>query len=260
MTESGVAEPEVEQQGEPAAKRSRLHRVLAGRPRPRRWQWLLIGAAGAGLVAGAVFCCSMQSPMPIGSVVIEGASADLLPQVSSALALTDGQSFSSIDESAAVQRITAIEGVRGADLQWSRWNTLTVRIDERAPVGLFVDGNGAFVVVGADGVPIRTVPARPAGLLVVQAGDDARRALGLQVSAQVPAELVAGADAVVVDGPQAVSLRMQSGATVVLGDAEDLAAKLRVAQQLLAGTQAKVINVSVPDRPAVSDLPPPPRP
>lgn len=237
----------------------------AGRHRSRRkplprWKRLLIGVGALSVVAGSAICMSMQSPMQISSVVITGASADLQPQVASALAISDGQSFSAVDVGAVKQRITAIDGIKGADLHWTWWNTLTVDVNERTPVGLLADPSGAFVVVDADGAAMRTVPARPTGLMVVQAGDDAGRAQGLKVAQQVPADMAAAADSIVVDGPEAISMRMLNGATVLLGGSGDVAAKLQLAQQLLAGTGAKVVNVSVPQRPAVSDLPPPPKP
>lgn len=257
MSESATASVRAEAQA-PRGNGPRL-RIKARKPLPR-WQRLLIGAGGLGIIAGTAFCMSMQSPMPIGSVVIDGASPDLQPQVASALGIADGESFRGVDTAAAAERITAIEGISGAELRWSWWNTLTVSIDERTPAGVLADPSGAFIVVDSQGAAIRTVPARPAGLIVVQAGDQAMRVEGLLAAQQVPAELAAAADVLVVEGSQAMSLRMLNGATVILGGAGEMPLKLQLAQQLLAGTGAQVVNVSVPDRPAVSQLPPPPAP
>jgi hypothetical protein len=59
---------------------------------------------------------------------------------------------------------------------------------------------------------------------------------------------------------ESVSLRMASGATVVLGSTQDLPQKFLLASQLLAGTGASTVNVSVPQRPAVAGIPEPPKP
>lgn len=224
-----------------------------------RWQRLLLIAGGIGIVVAAGVGMSMQSPLPISTVVVQGASADLVPQITSELAITPGQSFASLDSGAVQDRVAAIDGVEDVGLRWTWWNTLTVAITEQEPAGLLADGSGGFLVVDSQAATIRAVAARPAGLIVVEAGNAEDRVLGLQVARQVPADIAPAVDAVVVGGPEAITLRMASGATALLGGPQDAAVKTRLAQQLLTGTGAGAVNVSVPQRPAVGQLPPPPK-
>jgi hypothetical protein len=62
---------------------------------------------------------------------------------------------------------------------------------------------------------------------------------------------------VVAQGPRALSLELVSGQRVVLGDTTELDRKLALAEAL-AATGAQGIDVSVPQRPALRDLPAPP--
>jgi cell division protein FtsQ len=212
--------------------------------------------AVAVAVAGALLF-GMQSPMQIRAVQIDGASTDLAPQVAAALAVAPGQSFSSVDTGAAEARIEAIDGIRGANLGWSWWNRLTVDVHEQTPAALVAGPDGAFVVIDAHGVPIRTAAARPAGLPVVQAGSDAERATALAVVAAMPPAVLAAADTVVVHGTADLQVVLANGSTVILGGTDGLAHQLLLAGQL-AATNAKQINVSVPDRPALQGVPAPP--
>ena len=75
--------------------------------------------------------------------------------------------------------------------------------------------------------------------------------------AQIREALRPQADAVVVSSPNAVAVRMTSGATATLGTPTDLAKKFALVQQLLP-TGAQQINVSVPERPALQGIPVPP--
>jgi cell division protein FtsQ len=237
-------------------KRSRRTR----KPRLARWQKAALAGGGLALVLVGGVGMSMQSPMPIGSVVIVGGSPDLQPQIASAAAAAPGQSFASVDAGAARERIVAIEGIESADLRWSWWNTLTVEVLEQTPVGLQPAPAGGFVVLDSAGEQIRTASERPAGMVLIEAGTADGRAAALHVAQNLPTDLRALTDAVIGSSAESVSLRMASGATVVLGSTQDLPQKFLLASQLLAGTGASTVNVSVPQRPAVAGIPEPPKP
>lgn len=232
------------------ARGGRLRRV---RP-TRRWA-IAAGAAGTALLFGAGLLMSMQSPLAIGSVEVVGAGPELAPAVASAVGDQEGQAFSSVDASEVQQRVAQIEGIAGADVGWTWWNTLTVSVREQTPVGVTADAQGAFIVIDPSGDRIRTVPARPAGLPLIEAqGGAAAQAAALLVAGQLHPDTLGGVDAVAATGARAVELRLGSGTRVVLGAPEDLERKLLLAQQL-SPSGAAVINVAVPDRPALSGLP-----
>ncbi len=209
---------------------------------------LLIGAAG--------FATSTESPLPISAIQVTGGSTELTPAVVSALGVQTGQSFSSVDVGQAQERISAIDGVESADLAWSWWNTMTVVVHEQTPIAAQAQADGTFVVLDPTGGSIRIAPARPAGLPLIQADGSAAVAAALEVAAAIPAD--AGVDTIVAPTAHHVTLHLASGQSVVLGAPESVPEKFALARQL-APTGAKVINVTVLDRPSLQQIPPPPK-
>ena len=261
MAEHGVADAV----DDPAVGQGPVGVAAASQPKPRRrlprrlrsWRFALAAVLLAAAAVGAYFLMSMQSPMGISAIAIEGVSPDLQPQVVAAIGAEVGEPFSSVDAAAATQRITAIEGVRGAKLGWSWFNTLTVTVAEKTPVGIVQSPTGQLVVVDAEGQSIRVVPQRLPGLPLIETGAADARRTALAVAPQIPEALRPQVDAVVVSSPNAVAVRMTSGATATLGTPTDLAKKFALVQQLLP-TGAQQINVSVPERPALQGIPVPP--
>jgi len=227
-------------------------------PRRPNWRTALGVTVGIGFMVGVGALMSMQSPLSIAAITIEGASADLQPQVAAALGAAVGDSFGSVDTGGASDRIVAIDGIDGAEISWTWWNTLVVAVDEQTPAAVVVSPAG-FNVVDATGSVIRTVAARPAALPLIESGDDASREVALALATQIPPELIGQVDAVIAEGTRSVTLRLTSGATAFLGAPTDLEAKFRVIGQLSA-VGASQLNVSVPGRPAVKGLPAPPKP
>ncbi len=234
--------------------------VPSSRRKRLRPSWRIsAGVAVAAVLVTGTIGMSTNSPLAIGAITIDGASADLQPQVAAALGVAVGDSFASLRADEAVDRIVSIEGIDGAEFDWAWWNTLAVIVSEQTPAAAIAASTGGFVVVDAQGGEIRSVPERPAGLPLIEAPDAAARAAALFAASRIPPEMLGQIDAVIGEPAGSVNLRLASAATVHLGDPTDrLAAKLTIALQL-ASTGAASINVTVPERPAVQGIPAPPR-
>lgn len=225
-------------------------------PRRRRpaWQrWLSVAGVGGLLMAGGVVT-SLYSPFPVQEVEIIGASLGIEPQISGAVGASVGQSFASIDRSEIAARITAIEGIDDVRLRWGWWGKLVITVAEQLPAAILAAPSGGYSVIDTEGQPIRMTVERPPGLVLVEAPSE-HMGVALEVAGALNPELLGVTDAVVIapDGASA-TLRLTSGAQVLLGAPTDLERKFAVAAQLLP-LGGSSINVAVPERPAIAGLP-----
>ena len=221
--------------------------------RRRRWPLAAAVIAAAAVAGGAWYTTSMYSPLPIGEIAVTGASRDLEQQVLAATAVSPGQAFSEVDPGRVAAAVEAIEGIESARVDWVWWNTLSVTVVEQVPAAVIAMPDG-LAVIDDEGQPIRRVAERPPSLLLVEAPDEESLRSGLDVAAEVPQPWVAQAEAVVVVNPRDIQLRLVDSTLVLLGNPEDVAEKLATAEKL-RGSGAMVINVSVPERPALAELP-----
>jgi cell division protein FtsQ len=223
----------------------------------RRWRRRLLLVLVPVLLVAALLAAatSMRSPMTIRSVEVVGAAPELAPAVTTAAGVAPGQSFASVDARAVAGRVGAIDGVESASVRWSWWNTLQISVVERRVVAARAAEGGAVVLLDERGEPVRTVPAKPAEIVLV-AGQGPGREIAIATAAELPEPWVPRIATLVGEGPRSVVLELASGQRVDLGDATELLRKLALAEPLLA-TGAKSVDVSVPERPALRDVPPP---
>jgi cell division septal protein FtsQ len=252
---TGVATAEPAEPSTAAATRQQRSRRRLRRP---SWRVLAAAAAGCGAAAGALLLTSLQSPLGVAEVVIEGAGPTLQPAVAAAVPDAVGQPFRSVDADAVVAQMRAIEGIDAASLEWSWWNTLTVVVQEQKPVAVVATPAG-FRVLGAEGDPVRSTGQRPVGLPLLEVANPAGQEVGLQVAGQVPNALLPQTDTIVVSNEGRVELRLTSGSVADLGTTEDLAEKFAVLGQLLP-VGAERYSVAVPERPALQGIPAPAEP
>ena len=221
--------------------------------RRRRWPIAAAVIGAAAVAGGGWYASSMYSPLPISAIAVTGASSDLEQQVLAATAVSPGQAFSEVDPGRVAAAVESIEGIESAQVGWAWWNTLSVSVVEQVPAAVIAAPDG-LTVIDAEGQPIRQVAERPPSLLLVEAPDEESLRSGLGVAAAVPQPWVAQAEAVVVTDPRDVQLRLVDSTVVVLGNPVKVAEKLAIAEKL-RGSGAMVINVSVPERPALAELP-----
>ncbi|MFD2080260.1 cell division protein FtsQ [Actinopolymorpha cephalotaxi] len=212
------------------------------------------------LVTGAgVWAVGFSSLLDARTVAVRGltSASGLTPaQVRSAAAVPLRRPLARVDVAAVRTRIVAqLPPVKGAEVSRSWPHEVTVRIVERKAVAVWQDGS-AYHLVDADGVPFRTVPdaagAHPLVRLRAGRPSPARteelRVVGARVAAALPRSLLRRLDTIEVKTPDAVTLRMTHGVTVVWGNAEQSKLKAKVLAELLP-RKAKVYDVSVPGFP-----------
>lgn len=236
MTAEAVAAPE------PSGRRRRRPpwRVLAG------------GALGVSMIGGAVLLTSTQSPLAVAEVSVQGAGPTIRPAVDAMLPDAVGQPFRAVDGAALADRLQRIEGVRDASVSWTWWNTLTIEVQEQAPVAVIEVPDG-FQMIDAQAEPVRTVAEAPLGLPLLQADKTADRLAGLQVIDAIPGGLLPQTAAVrAAEGR--VEVLMTSGAVADLGRPERLSEKFDILKQLLP-LGADGYSVAVPERPALQGVP-----
>ncbi len=220
---------------------------------------LLVLLAVVLVVGVGVWAVAFSSLLDARSVAVRGLSSasGLTPaQVRSAAAVPLRRPMARIDVAAVRTRIVAqLPPVRSAEVSRSWPHEVTVQIVERKAVAVWQKGS-AYHLVDAEGVPFRAVPdaagSYPLVRLVAAKPSPQRvdelRVAGAQVAAALPKPLQRRLDSIEVKTPDAVTLRMRGGVTVVWGNAENSRLKARVLAELLP-RKAKVYDVSVPGFP-----------
>lgn len=239
--------------------RARPARRLPGLPRRRRgadrpgphrtWRWIAGGVALAAVLAGLAWVVFATSALAVREVRVSGTAIAPPEQVRAAAAVTLGTPLARVDVHAVRQRVRALPAVADAAVHRSWPSTLVIDVTERRAVAA-VPAAGAYLLVDAEAVPFQSVPKAPAGLPVVRLAtpgpDDPATLAALRVLAALTPELRAKLIAVVAETPVRIHLELTGGRSVVWGDADDSAAKARVATALL-GQPGRTIDVSAPD-------------
>lgn len=234
------------------ARERREQRRFTAERRSHRARWLLSGGAVlllAVIAAGAVF----TPVMAVREVQVRGAQTIDAAQLQQALArfegvplglVRDGEVRAALAPYPLVERF-AVERIPPA--------TLVVSVKERSAV-IALQREGGFELVDPAGVPLATVPERPAGVPLAGEGLHDTASEGFLAAATVvrdmPAELRQQLEGVSAPGPQQVGFSLQGGIEVVWGDATDTQRKAAVLRSLLGSLgPVSLIDVSAPDAP-----------
>lgn len=229
--------------GEPPAV---PHRRGAG---VRRRILIGVGLVAVGIV-GAEWLTSLSSPVHVADIEVVGVTGDLKQSVDLIAAGEVGQPFRSVDEDRLVEQILTIEGIDGAQLEWTWPAVLQVTVRSQTPVAATPTPNRNFVVIDADGDRIREVAKAPKGLPVLRATGARSARAGIDLLGQLPADVKERLAQVTVTDPGNMVLLTRNGTTVVWGSAELTDAKVEVFRALRA-TKAEGFDISVPTRPAL---------
>lgn len=219
------------------------------RSRRRRTAWI-VGVAAGLLVVGGSAAAAYSPLFAVEEITVVGASTLDPAAVEDALAGQRGVPLalvSSSDVKAALVRFPMIETY---GLEAKPPHELVVRIVERAPVGVILEGDDYTVVDGA-GVALSTTPTRPEGhaLIQVEGGtaSPAFTAAGTVMRSLAP-ELRAQVDAVTANSIDDVTLALTSGVRVVWGSSERSGDKALRLQEIMAAVPGQsVYDVSSPD-------------
>lgn len=245
MSVDQMTEPELADSPEPQEQASTKRlRHLPTRRSLLRWLLVLIVAAG-----GLAWLLSWWSPVPVRSVTVVGASEESAAAIESAAGSLDGQALRDVDIDAIVARVSELPGIQAVDLTIQRPWTVAIVVDERYPFAQVKTDSG-YAIIDEAGGTIRESKKKNKRLPRL-VGDPESRAASIAVLHQLPQRL--GRRVVSVtsakDGRTKVTLR--SGLVIEFGSDDSIPRKAEVAVALLR-LKPKTINVSVPERPAVT--------
>jgi cell division protein FtsQ len=228
----------------------------AGRRALRRSRSGLRAVAPYALVAAVVMVASVGVWVLLGSTLLGVRTVSVLgvrtvttEQVARAAAIPVGTPLARLDTAAAAARVEKLAPVASVQVRRAWPNTVVVTVVERKPVAVAARAGG-YVLIDTEGIPYRTVAARPAELPLIKvanprAGDPTTLA-ALSVAKALTPQLRTELNVVTAGSPQRVEVRLSGKRTVFFGPADDSVRKAKVATALLnqSGTR---IDVSSPD-------------
>jgi len=147
-----------------------------------------------------------------------------------------------------VEQITQVQSAQ-VSRDWP--DSVTIVIRERTPA-LAVASGGGFALIDSSGVVLGRVPRRPAGMVLLTAADPGSLrgspAVGAAVTVlrQLPPSIRRLVRAVAAPSPDAVTLSLRGGITVVWGGTDRSAAKA-AELEILMRTNASSYNLSDPN-------------
>ncbi|GGS53935.1 hypothetical protein GCM10010156_10840 [Planobispora rosea] len=219
----------------------------------RAWRTAFLALLTVGVVGTAAWLVFVSPVLGVREVRVSGNLAVPAPEIKRAAGVADGKPLATVDLAEVEGRIAAIrriESVR-ADRHWP--GTLVIEVVEREPVAAVPMGAKA-AVVDRHGVVVEIKDIAPPTLPVLRLsrpgpGDPATEA-ALAVVGVLPEELLRRVAEVVAPSPEAVSLRLRDGRSVMWGGRDRAEDKARVLTALLR-QPADSYDVSSPDVVAV---------
>ena len=236
-----LSDPQVP--GGPAAPRARTRRR-------RRVVFLALGAAA--IVAVAIWALLGSGLFVVRSVSVTGAGAVPRAEVLRAAGIKPGTPLARIDTAAVARRVEQITQVQSAQVSRDWPDSVTIVIQERTPV-LAVASDGGFALVDKSGVVVSHVASRPPGMVLFDTPADpsslrGNRAVQAAVTVlhQLPPRIRRQVRAVAAPSPDAVTLDLRQGVTVLWGGTDRAAAKA-AELVILMRTRASFYNLSDPN-------------
>jgi len=228
---------------------------LARTPSPWRTAFGLL--AVLGLAAGVAWALFGSPLFVVRSIVVTGTHLVPAGQVRAAADIPTGLPLIRVDTGAVTGRVERIAQVKSVQVARSWPDRIVITVHERTPalavpVPASVSAAGGYDLVDGAGVIVRWSRTRPAGMPAYQAAGGPATLRGSAVVAaavtvlhEVPRGIARSAAAVSAPSPQAVTLRLASGVTIVWGGTDHASAKARELA-ILMRTHARYYDVSAP--------------
>lgn len=234
-----------------AAARGRAPRT--GRRRSGRWKVVFVVLFVAGVLGTATWILLGSRLLVVRQIDVVGQRLVARDRVLAAAGVRLGEPLVRLDAGAVRDRIEAIQEVETARVE-RRWpTTVRIVIQERVPI-VVAQRDNRFLQIDRYGVTVVTSAARPHGLPVLTVAnpvqsDPALRA-AISVVAGLPPWFGRQVTGVEVPSPEAVTLRLGGGITVIWGAPERAGEKLRLLHGLLSESPqrgVRTIDVSSPE-------------
>ncbi len=224
-----------------------------GRRGGSRWKVAFVGLFVAAVLGMAAWILLGSRLLVVRRIDVTGEHMITRDRVLAAARIRLGEPLARLDPAAARDRVEAIQEVETARVE-RRWpTTVRIAIRERVPIVVAQRGN-RFLQIDRYGVTVVTSTTRPRGLPVLTVANpvqsDPSLQAGLAVIRGLPSWFGHRVAEVQVPSPEAVTLRLDDGLTVVWGAPERAQEKLRLLHGLLSEPpqhDVRTIDVSSPE-------------
>jgi cell division protein FtsQ len=217
----------------------------------RRRRIVLVTLAAVAIVAAAIWALLGSGLLVVRSVTVTGAGAVPRAEVLRAAGITPGTPLIRVDTAAVARRVEQITQVQSAQVSRDWPDTVVIAIQDRTPVFAVASGGG-FALVDRFGVVVSHVTSRPPGMVLFDTAADpgslrGNRAVQAAVTVlhELPPRIRRQVRAVAAPSPDAVTLDLRRGVTVLWGGTDRAAAKA-AELLLLMRTKASSYNLSDP--------------
>ncbi len=227
--------------------------VRTSRRRSSRWKAIFVALLVAGVLGTAAWVLLGSRLLVARHIDVVGDRLVPRDRLISVARVRLGEPLIRLDTDAVRDRIEAVQEVETARVE-RRWPaTVRIVVRERTPIAA-VQQDNRYLQIDRFGVTVLTSAARPRGMPSLSVAsplqsDPALRS-GLAVIQALPPWLSARVAEVRAGSPEAVTLRLKEGITIVWGAPERVADKLRLLRGLLSTTPQrgdKIIDVSSPE-------------
>jgi cell division protein FtsQ len=219
--------------------------------RPSRMKLWLAGALVIVLVIVATWAVAFSSVLGAKTITVVGTHTLTVAQVRAAADIPAGAPLIRLDQGEVTRRVEALPDVASAQVRLRYPHTVIISVTERVAIGYVTAGN-AFGLVDHSGHQFRTVATVPTALphFVVVAGAPAQ-AVGAAMASVAAAlsgtPVLAQLSLIQAAQPDAITLVLRDGRTVLWGGAERSADKAHILAALLA-RPGHSFDISDPDQ------------
>lgn len=223
------------------------------RGRPNRWKVAFVALLVLGVLGTSAWVLFGSRVLVVRHIDVTGTHIVPQSRVLAAAGVRLGGPMIRLDTGAVADRVAGIQEVESVKVV-RRWPaTLQITVRERVPVVVY-ERDRRYAQIDRFGVVVRTSSAPPRGLprlfVAAPGPSDPATAAAVAVWRSLPPRFTARLSAIAATGPEAVTLRLESGVSVVWGAPERAAEKLRLLDALLHGSSgrgARTIDVSSPE-------------
>lgn len=224
-----------------------------GRGRPGRWKVVFVTLLVVGALAAVTWVLLGSRLLVVRHVEVTGTDLASRKQVVDAAGITLGKPMARLATGEIGQRVERLREVEEAEVERHWPGTVRIVVRERVPVAVFERG-GRHHRIDRHGVVVADGASRPSGLpalTVATPGPSDRVTLAaLAVLSGLPERIAGRVLEVSATGPEAVTLQMSGGQTVIWGAAERAEEKIRLLDALwrtAAGRAVGTVDVSAPE-------------
>ncbi|WP_217919755.1 cell division protein FtsQ/DivIB [Actinomadura sp. BRA 177] len=224
-----------------------------GRGRPNRWKAIFVTLLVVGALGLVTWVLLGSRLLVVRHVEVSGASLAPRDRIVAAAGIDLGTPMARLRTGAIGERVERLREIESVKIERHWPGTVRIVVRERVPVAVY-SRDGQYHLLDRHGVIVADGESRPRGLPALTAAspgpsDKATRA-ALTVLTGLPDRLRGGVAEVEATGPEAVTLHMKDGQTVVWGAAERAGEKIRLldaVRRTAAGRAIRTVDISAPE-------------